>query len=193
MKIRSKTRSWKSRVAKRVALSTTHLTPDDVAAHHAIVEAAIHLYHTDANPDFETRFAFYSEDEIRAERDESLYEAGAASAMMVLASIEASFRSEFLRRCYARKKDILSQELRKLYKHKGPRVSLADDLLQAWKKHGALTERLTGNIRSVFGYRNWLAHGRYYTPKLGRAYDFADVYNLACEVEEALSSPRYSG
>lgn len=37
------------------------------------MEAAIHLYYTEASPDFATRFAFYSEEEIRAERDENLY------------------------------------------------------------------------------------------------------------------------
>ncbi len=182
-------RLWKSRVAKKVALSTTPLTPDAVATHHAIMEAAIHLYYTDASPGFEVRFAFHSTQEIQAERDERLYEAGAASAMMVLASIEAAFQIEYLSRCYARQKDDLSRELRKFYRNKGPRVSLADDLLRVWKQHGVLTERLAGNIRSAFGYRNWLAHGRYYNPKLGREYDFADVYDLACEVEEVLSSP----
>jgi len=173
-------------VAKRVALSTANPTADDVATHHAIMEAAVHLYYTEASPDFATRFAFYSEEEIRAERDGNLYQAGAASAMMVLASIEAAFQTEFLRRCDARQKDQLSRELRELYQDKGQRVSLSDDLLPAWKGHGALTERLTGNIRNALGYRNWLAHGRYYDPKLGREYDFADVYDLASEVKEAL-------
>lgn len=60
-------------MAKRVALSTAYPTADDVATHHAIMEAAIHLYYTEASPDFATRFAFYSEEEIRAERDENLY------------------------------------------------------------------------------------------------------------------------
>ncbi len=161
-----------------------------MAEQHAVVEEAIHLYYTEASPGFETRFAFYTEDEVLAERDERLYEAGAASAMMVLASIEAAFRVEYLRRCYAKYRDRLSRTLRTLYETKGARVSLSDDLLEAWKNHGEMNARLVGDVRSAFGYRHWLAHGRYYVAKLGRQYDFASVYNLAREVEAALSAQR---
>lgn len=177
-------------MARRVPLSGAHLAANEVAEHHAVVERGIHLYYTDVSPDFGTRFAYYTEDEVLAERDERLYEAGVASAMMVLASIEAAFRIDYLRRCYAKQRDRLSRELRRLYQNKGPRVSLSEDLLEVWKKHGAVTARLVGDIRRVFGYRHWLAHGRYYVAKLGRDYDFASVYNLAREVEAELSSPR---
>ena len=53
-----------------------------------------------------------------------------------------------------------------------------------------MTAKLVGDIRSAFGYRHWLAHGRYCVAKLGRQYDFASVYNLAREVEVAISSQR---
>ena len=45
--------------------------------------------------------------------------------------------------------------------------------------------RLISDTRSAFGYRDWLAHGRNWVPKLGRHYDFASVYNLARDVESA--------
>ena len=177
-------------MARRVSLSGAHLAANQVAEHHALVEEALHLYYTAENPAFETRFALYTEDELLAERDERLYEAGAASAMMVLASIEAAFRVDYLRRCYAKYRDGLSRTLRTQYLEQGARVSLSDDLLEAWKNHGAMTARLVGDVRSAFGYRHWLAHGRYYVAKLGRQYDFASVYNLAREVEVAMSSQR---
>lgn len=177
-------------MARRVSLSGAHLAATQVAEHHAVVEDAIHLYYSEASPNFETTFRYYTEDEVLAERDERLYEAGAASAMMVLTSIEATFRVEYLRRCYARYRDRLSRTLRAIYRDKGAVVSLSDDLLEAWKNHGTLSAKLVGELRSAFGYRDWLAHGRYWIPKLGRQYDFASVYNLAREVEVALSSQR---
>ena len=177
-------------MARRVSLSGTHLAANQVAEHHAVVEEAIHLYHTGASPSFQTKFAFYTEDEVLAERDERLYQAGAASAMMVLASIEAAFRVDYERRCNARYKDGLSRTLRELYQDKGARVRLSEDLLEAWKNHGDMTARLVGEIRSAFRYRHWLAHGRYYVAKLGRQYDFASLYNLARDVEAALSPER---
>ncbi len=148
------------------------------------------MYYAAESPGFETRFALYTEDEVLAERDERLDEAGAASAMMVLASVEAAFRLDYLKRCYARYRDGLSRTFRTLYREKGARVSLSDDLLEAWKDHGAMAAGLVGDVRSAFGYRHWLAHGRYYDPKLGRQYDFASVYDLARKVEVAISFQR---
>ena len=173
-------------MAKRLSLSGAHLAANQVAEHHAVVEKAIHMYCTDANADFASQFAFYMEDEVLAERDERLYEAGAASAMMVLASIETAFRVDYLRRCYGKRRDGPSRMLRALYDAKGARVSLADELLDVWKNHGSVPTRLVGDIRAAFGYRDWLTHGRYWVPKLGRQYDFPSVYNLAREVESAL-------
>ena len=155
-----------------------------------MVEEALHLYYTATSPGFEMRFALYTEDEVLAERDERLYEAGAASAMMVLASIEAAFRVDYLRRCYAKYRDGLSRTFRTLYQEQGARVSLSDDLIEAWKNHGAMTARLVGDLRSAFGYRHWLAHGRYYVARPGREYDFPSIYNLAREVEMAISTQR---
>ncbi len=68
------------------------------------------------------------------------------------------------------------------------RVSLSEDLLEVWRSHGSVPGRLISDIRSAFGYRDWLAHGRYWVLKLGRQYDFASVYNLARDVESALSA-----
>jgi hypothetical protein len=38
---------------------------------------------------------------------------------------------------------------------------------------------IIGDLRGAFRFRHWLAHGRYWTPKLGRRYDFDDVFALA--------------
>ena len=187
------TRSWKFPVASRVSLSGAHLAANQVAEHHAVVEEAIHLYYTEASPGFEKRFAYLTEAEVLAERDQRIHEADAADALVVLASIEAAVRVDYFKRCYARDKDQLSRTLRALYQDKGSGVSLSDDLLQAWKNDGAMTGRLVSEVRGALRLRHWLAHGRYYEAKLGRQCDFASVYNLAREVEAALSSHRSVG
>jgi hypothetical protein len=38
---------------------------------------------------------------------------------------------------------------------------------------------MIGALRGALNFRHWIAHGRYWEPKLGRAYGFADIYNLA--------------
>ena len=64
-------------MTRRVPLSGAHLAANQVAEDHAVVEEAIHLYYTEANPGYQARFAFYTEEEVLAEWDERLDEAGA--------------------------------------------------------------------------------------------------------------------
>ena len=105
--------------------------------------------------------------------------------MTVLASIEASFRVDYLQRNYAKKRDDLSRAFRDLYREKQQRASLTDDILEAWRRHSNVGPKLVGDIRSAFRYRDWLAHGRYWVAKLGRPYDFETIYDLARDVELA--------
>jgi hypothetical protein len=41
---------------------------------------------------------------------------------------------------------------------------------------------LIDDLIGAFGYRNWLAHGRYWIPKLGRKYDYESVYKPAEDI-----------
>lgn len=177
-------------MAKRIPISHDYPKAYELAAHYALVVEAIHLHHSESNPEFADRFEQWTRAEIRFERDKMLYEADAASVMMMLASIEAAFRVDYLLRCYERKKDSLSRELRNLHQSKGQWASFSDDLLEVWRSHGTMPARLIGDIRGAFGYRHWLAHGRYYDVKLGRQYDFGFVYDLAQDVETNLKFMR---
>ena len=176
--------SWTSRVPRRVSFDDPPAL-HQIAAHHAILEEAILLYYSPGNPRYAQLFVFHTANEVRAERDATLHEARAASAMTLLASIEASFRVDYLQRNYAKKRDDLSRAFRALYQEKQQRVSLTDDILQRWREHSDVTSVLVGNIRSAFRYRDWLAHGRYWVAKLGRQYDFETLYDLGREVEMA--------
>jgi hypothetical protein len=44
---------------------------------------------------------------------------------------------------------------------------------------------LIDDIKAAFRFRHWLAHGRYYTPKLGRQFDYRYLYELAEQVFES--------
>ena len=154
-----------------------------IAAHHAVLEKAIWLYYSRANPSYSELFAFDTYDEIRAKRDATLLEARAASAMTLLASIEASFRVDYLQRTYAKKRDDLSRAFRTLYSQKEQKASFSRDILQNWKDHSDVPPKLVGEICSAFRYRDWLAHGRYWVAKLGRQYDFETIYDLGRTIE----------
>ena len=177
-----------SRVNKRITFSGSQLDADEIAEHHRIVTAAIHLYYTDSNPEFEAIYGMYTPEEVISERNWVLDEVEAASAMTVFASIEAALQVDYLIRCRERYRDDLSRIFRALYRDRGSRVSLIDDLPEIWRRHSQESQRLLNDIRLAFGYRNWLAHGRYWQPKFGRVYDFMSVYHLAQGVESMLSA-----
>jgi hypothetical protein len=106
-------------------------------------------------------------------------ETGQRSCLAMLTSIEAAFRQDYLFRCRKRLTDDLSRALRAIYKQKQDSVSLERDLFDAWSKHTSGANSLIGDLRGAFRFRNWLAHGRYWPPKLARKYDFEYLYRLA--------------
>ncbi len=168
---------------RRIAFSGNHPALVDIAEHYQVSVQSMSLYYSRMNPNFLERFAFYTDDEIEKEKEDNFEKTDTSLALTLLASIEASFRVDYLRRCYCRMKDPLSRNFRELYK-KNRRVSLEDDLLAIWKSNFPELSPLVGNIMGAFRYRHWLAHGRYWVPKLGRRYDFLNIYDLACTIDE---------
>ena len=110
---------------------------------------------------------------------ERLDETDLDSSLTALAAVEAAFRIDYLQRCYRREKDPVSRAFRNIYKAKQHNASLENEIFEAWVDNSSGTRSIIGDLRSVFRFRHWLAHGRYWTPKLGRRYDFNDVFALA--------------
>ena len=117
--------------------------------------------------------------EVTDELRERLDEVDRASSLDVLSSVEATFRIDYLQRCQRRLKDPISVSLRKIYRFKKNRASLEDEIFDAWIQNSPGLTRLFSELRGAFKYRHWLAHGRYWTPKLGRRFDFPYIYELA--------------
>ncbi|WP_215900700.1 hypothetical protein, partial [Acinetobacter sp. TUM15064] len=107
------------------------------------------------------------------------------SALEILAFLEARFRIDYLIRCQNKKKDLLSRNLRQIYKVKGNRASLTDDILKEWKVVNSNHKILLDSFKNALDYRNWLAHGRYWEPKKTshvKKYDYLSVIFLANEL-----------
>jgi hypothetical protein len=107
------------------------------------------------------------------------------SSLAVLVLIEAAFRVDYRYRCENRLKDPLSRAFRDKYKRRQERVSLEEELFDAWSEHEPGAHALIGDLRGAFRFRHWLAHGCYWVPKLGRKYDFDHLYRLADAVFSA--------
>ena len=171
-------------MGNRNSFSSEILKFEEVAQKHRDIEKSLHFYYSE--PDLASRdskFIGYTVDEVRAELQARLRELDRDTAFGVLAALEASFRTDFLIRCYDRQKDDLSKSFRALYKKKGDHAALEEDILEAWKTHVPSAKPLVSNIIGAFRYRHWLAHGRYWKPKLGQNYDFLVVYLLAQQME----------
>ena len=177
-------------MSKRVSILASYPSFDEVAQHYSDSVQSMHLYYSNRNPRFSTRFQFYTMDEVEGERIDRLSETESSSTMALFASIDALFHVDYLQRCYRRMRDPLSRAYRDLYARRHKKVSLEDDLLEMWKIHSNVPRPLVGEIKGAIKYRHWLAHGRYWLPKLGRNYDFMTVYDLACTINESFPLER---
>lgn len=167
---------------RRVTFSDTPISILNVAAYHQDAEASLRLYFTTAHPSFAIRFAGYLSEEILAGLTIRLDETDLRSSLAVLTRVEAAFRIDYLQRCQKKKRDKLSIMLRDIYKERGPYARLEDDILAAWRGTYPTVAQVVSELRGAFKFRHWLAHGSYWTPKLGRKYDYQSIYALAITV-----------
>lgn len=177
-------------MAKRVSFSNEHQNLSDISLHHSDTEISLRIFFSNAKI-YEDRFSSYTIDEIQKELGERISELNLTSSLSLLAALEAVFRIDYLQRNYKRKKDALSVACRDIYKEKQIKASLEDDILDAWKSNTEGTSQLISDLKGVFKYRHWLAHGRYWKPKMGRpSYDYETIYGLA---EVVLNSFPFEG
>jgi hypothetical protein len=106
------------------------------------------------------------------------------SSLAVLASLEAAFRIDYLRRSQKRRKGALSRAFREIYRKKGERASLEEDIFGTWLRNSDVPRWVIGRLRGAFRFRHWLAHGRYWEPN--QQYDFNSVFMLAETVSQDL-------
>jgi hypothetical protein len=179
-------------VVKRVSFSHVHLELEDIAIHHLDTSASLKSYFSSSNRDNKERFIGYTTEDLASELIARLDELNHTSSLSLLAALEAVFRIDYFQRSNKKKKDLLSKELRLLYKHKGARISLEEDILEAWKKNsrGSSSSRLIGELKGAYKYRHWLAHGRYWELRTGKKYDYDSIYLLA---ETVLNSFSFEG
>ena len=168
-------------MAKRIVFSGENKQLAEVAIHYNDAESALTLYFSAASPVYSVRFVGYRPSEVREELSDRIAELDRSASMSLLAAVEAAFRIDYLQRCYQKKKDIISRRFREVFREKEAYASLEQDILEVWKDHTTGSARLIADLRGAFKFRHWMAHGRYWTPKLGRNYDFRSVYPLALQ------------
>ncbi len=178
-------------MADRVFFSKSGLELREISAHHSDTSAALKEYYgcSGIRNSLPAKFLGYSEQELSVEFHKRIEELEKTSSLTLLSFLEARFRVDYLTRCYRKEKDYLSRKFRAIYKEKANRASLENDILEIWKKHCYENREAVNLISELIGalrYRHWLAHGRYWEPKLGRIFDYYYIYDLSEQIYKNL-------
>lgn len=171
-------------MADRISFSGLEQSLEQIANHYATVEEAVFEYFSLPSDKTLARYAGVTLVEARGA---CLDEMNQMSAFAALSSIEASMQMDYLVRTSKRRRDDLSRSMWALHQEKGSRVNLERDLIPRWREHTTIPKRIFSELVSVLQYRHWLAHGRWWTPKFGRTYDFYTVYEIGVLLMEVMA------
>jgi hypothetical protein len=132
------------------------------------VEALERLLHARAtlSADPGSRFHGLSDADIQDRLGQDREELDRWTVMMLVASFEATVRTDAQDRIAARTKDDVRKLLRDLHKEHEGRVRL-DDILEIWEAHATVAPTVKQSFRTLLKHRHWLAHGRHWTNKHG--------------------------
>src|ERR1017187_8822237 len=101
----------------------------------------------------------------------------------LLTTTEALLRLGFEDLSKRKTKPAISRRFRKIGRERGEKIRLEEDILNTWIELYPVTARAIREFKGVVPLRDWLAHGRYWNPKIGRpVYDVRDVFDIASEM-----------
>lgn len=133
---------------------------------------------------------FQTPEEIRAHFEKHLQEFDQATSLLLFASAEAELRVDFQKRTGDKKKDSISRsfrDLNKIKEKKGGKIRLVE-LLDKWVENKPSVKKTVSAFKGLKKHRDWLAHGRYWIPKLGRtSYDPHTYREIISQLLSALS------
>lgn len=132
------------------------------------LEALAALFHARARlaADPNSRFSGMSSHEIQERLEWDRKELERWVVMMLVASFEASIRTDAARRIQSRSRDSVRLLLRNLFDTHDDRVRLVD-ILAIWDDHVSMRPAKRAAVRALLKHRHWLAHGRHWTNKHG--------------------------
>jgi hypothetical protein len=160
-----------------------NLDIEDIVGHYTDITQSLRLYFSKENPDHDIIFFGESPASVKERYHDNLREVEWNCILNMLAALEAAFRLDYLYRSVSRvKRDRISVECKKLYRLKQDKARLEADILDIWRRNTNAPKRLIGDLIAAYKLRHWLAHGRYWTPKLGRVYNFYLIYKVCRDV-----------
>jgi hypothetical protein len=133
------------------------------------------------------RYQLKTREELEAGFDFMLSELEWVAMLSLLSTAEATLRVDFVVRVRERRKDSVSRCFRSAYSRRGiEKIRLEEDILDCWRDHGACAgvKGAVSEFKGALTLRHWLAHGRWWRPRLGRAdgYDPVDIFDICQQI-----------
>ena len=135
-----------------------------------------------SNDVVDSNYIGYTNQELMKSFENYISELEKNISFSILSALEATFKIDYIIRTSKKHKDDLSRKLRELYKIKENNVSLEQDILTIWKQEYPGFKSIISEYIGALNYRHWLAHGRYWRPKLGREYDLSTITTIVNRV-----------
>jgi len=125
------------------------------------------------------KFIGMTTDELNAYFEESENELEHLVCFDLISATESLLRSDFYARVYNKDKSGLGRTFREIEKGFGNKISLEEHIINSWKEIVVARKSDFSDFLALLRYRHWLAHGRYWIPKLGREhYSPSVTYNI---------------
>jgi hypothetical protein len=129
------------------------------------------------------RYLDLSLDELRKQFASARRHLEYSAMLHLLTTTEALLRLAFQQHSKRKIKPALSRRFRKIGRERGEKIRLEQDILDTWIAEFPETARSIREFKGVVPLRDWLAHRRYWNPKIGRhLYQVRDVFDIASEM-----------
>lgn len=154
------------------------------------VEALEHVLHARATvtADPLSRFFGLSSADIQDRLLRDREELDRWTVLMLVASFEATLKTDAEDRIRARTRDVVRKPLRDLYEDKEKRKQhvYLGDILPIWQAHVAVSAMVKKNLRTLLRHRHWLAHGRHWSNIYGPVPSPPDARGILDDYLQAL-------
>lgn len=160
-----------------VPLSFAEKSIDSIWLWYERASAALHARLNEERTSFVSAPVFLG---MTAQEVESFFlELDFLTMLDLLSATEAAIRVDFLTRVQQKKKDVLSRAFRRLAKRFDQMIALEEHILEGWMREHPVCRREAGDFKGALKLRNWLAHGRYWRPRLAKkSYSAADIFDI---------------
>jgi hypothetical protein len=143
-----------------------------------------HLLSDDLIPE---RYRDQSIEELRQQFASARKHLRYAAMLHLLTTTEALLRLGFEDLSRRKTKPAIFRRFRQIERDRREKIRLEEDILDTWIEVYPETARSIREFKRVLPLRDWLAHGRYWNPKIGRAvYEPPDVFDVASEMLDTM-------